>query len=621
MRLRKKTLICIGVTIVSLIAALYLTSRTILLNSFIELEEQNTSQNVERVLSALSGELSSLDVFTSDWAAWDDTYIFIEDTNLDYIESNLVDETFIGAGLNLMLFINSSGGIVFGKAFDLQNETEAPVPQSFLELLSADNLLWRHSETDSSVNGIVLLSEDPMLIASRPIITSEEEGPIRGALIMGRYFNSEEINRLAETTHLSLIMRRFDDSQLPPDFQGALSYLSDEEPILTRPLDEESIAGYTVVKDIYGNPCLMFRVDMSRDIYKHGQASLSHLIVSLAVASLVFGQVSMLLLDKFVLSRLSNLSSSVKNIGESGDLSMRISVEGKDELSDLSDETNRMLSALEKAQYKVKRYSEHLEELVEERTKELKETHERLLKTERLAAVGEVAAMIGHDLRNPLTGIAGATYYLKTKVGPEMDKKSKEMLELIEKDIEYSNKIINDLQEHSREIRLDRVESTPKSIVMEALFLVQVPRNVQISDTTKSEPKIRIDVEKMKRVFVNIIKNAIEAMPKGGKLTIGSNEKNSSLEMVFTDTGTGIPEDTLEKIWKPLFTTKERGMGLGLSICKRIVEAHRGTISVESTVGKGTTFTVTFPIESKLEGGEEVCLNEQESSLSTTTKA
>ncbi len=621
MRLRKKTLIGISVTLVSLIAVLYVTSRTILLNSFIELEEQSTRQNVERVPSALSSELSSLDVFTFDWAAWDDTYAFIEDANPDYVESNLVDETFTGAGLNLMLFINSSGEIVFGKAFDLQNETEIPVPQSFLELLSDDDLLWSHPETDSSVNGIVLLPEDPMLIASRPILTSEDEGPIRGALVMGSYFNSEEINRLAETTHLSLVAHRFDDPQLPPDFQTALSNLPDEEQFFIQPLSEESIAGYTLIKDVYGNPCLVFRVDMGRDIYKQGQASLSHLLLSLVAVSTVFGIVSVLLLEKFVLSRLAQLSSCVKNIGKSGDLSMRISKEGNDELSDLSGEVNKMLSALEGSQREIRHYSEHLEELVKERTGELKEAQEHLLKAERLAAIGEAAAMIGHDLRNPLTGIAGATYYLKAKVSPKMDRKAKEMLELIERDIEYSNKIMNDLQEYSREIRLELAETTTKSIMRKVSSLVEVPKDIQIIDATQSEPKIRVDVEKMERVFVNIIKNAIEAMPNGGKLTVKSEGTNGNLKIAFTDTGVGVPDDVLAEIWEPLFTTKGKGMGLGLSFCKRIVKAHRGTISVKSTVGRGTTFTLTLPIEPRLEGGEEVWLKEPESSLSTTTKA
>ena len=271
---------------------------------------------------------------------------------------------------------------------------------------------------------------------------------------------------------------------------------------------------------------------------------------------------------------------------------------------------------------KLEEYSQHLEELVEQRTRQLKKAQEQLIKSERLAAIGQVAAMVGHDLRNPLTSIKGATYYLKKKLGPKMDEKTIEMLELIEKNIEHSKEIITDLMEYSKEIRLELTETTPKSIVRDALSLVEVPENAKVLDLTQSEPKIKMDVEKMKRVFSNLIKNAIDAMPIGGKLAITSRESNANMEIAFADTGIGMTKEIMEKIWTPFFTTKAKGMGLGLAICKRIVEAHGGSISVESIVGKGTTFTVTIPIKPKIEeGGEKVWVNVPESLLSTTTKA
>jgi len=271
---------------------------------------------------------------------------------------------------------------------------------------------------------------------------------------------------------------------------------------------------------------------------------------------------------------------------------------------------------------KLEEYSQHLEELVEKRTRQLKKAQEQLIKSERLAAIGQVAAMVGHDLRNPLTSIKGATYYLKKKLGPKMDEKAMEMLELIEKDIEHSNEIITDLMEYSKEIRLELTETTPKSIVRDALSLVEVLENVQVLDLTQSEPKIKVDVAKMKRVFGNLIKNAIDAMPIGGKLAITSRESNANMKIAFADTGIGMTKEIMEKIWTPFFTTKAKGMGLGLAICKRIIEAHGGSISVDSTVGKGTTFTVTIPIKPKIEeGGEKAWVNVPESLLSTTTKA
>jgi signal transduction histidine kinase len=291
----------------------------------------------------------------------------------------------------------------------------------------------------------------------------------------------------------------------------------------------------------------------------------------------------------------------------------------KESLASLELFAHQAAVAIENAKLiqQVKEYAQHLEEKVEERTKQLKETQQRLVKSERLAAMGELAAMIGHDLRNPLTGIAGATYYLKIKCGSKIDSKSEEMLRIIEKNIEDSNKIINDLLEYSREIKLDLNESNPRLIVGEALSAVKIPEKVRVADLTRVQPKIKVDTDKMKRAFINIIKNAVDAMPNGGKLTIESKESNGDLEIVFSDTGVGMPEETLRNICRPLFTTKAKGMGFGLPICKRFVEAHGGRIYARSTVGRGSTFIVTLPIQPCSQESEKVWVNMPEHLLST----
>jgi len=349
MTLRKKTLMTVGITIIGLLIILYFISQITLVRSFTELEEQYAHQNVERAMSALSNDLLTLNAVVGDWAAWDDTYDFIEDANNEYIESNLIDGTFTNLRLNLMLFINSSGQIVYGKAFDLQNEEEIPVPQALQGHLSASDRLVHHPDTESSIRGIVLLPEAPMLVASQPILTSEAEGPIRGTLIMGRYLDTNEIEQLTEQTHLSLTIHQYDYSPMPPDFQAAIPSLSEEAPILIQPLDEQSIAGYTLLKDIYEKPILLLRVDMPRDIYAQGQAIVSYFILSLLAAGLVVGAVIMLLLDRQVLSRLAHLSKSVTSIGTSGNLSARVAITGKDELSSLGGTINGMLAALEES--------------------------------------------------------------------------------------------------------------------------------------------------------------------------------------------------------------------------------------------------------------------------------
>ena len=235
---------------------------------------------------------------------------------------------------------------------------------------------------------------------------------------------------------------------------------------------------------------------------------------------------------------------------------------------------------------------------------EWKRMEAELVKSQRFATIGETAAMVGHDLRNPLQAITGAVYYLATKDRPKLSREGRKMLQLIEESIGRSDKIIDDLLEYSRELHLELSETNVKSITQDALAKVKIPRRMRVVNSTKNEPTIALDVEKMRRVFLNLVRNAVDAMPKGGTLTIASTRSRDNVHITFKDTGEGMTTETLTKLWSPLYTTKAKGMGFGMAIAKRLVEAHAGSISVETKVGKGSTLTVTLPIKRKLEGKE-----------------
>lgn len=261
-------------------------------------------------------------------------------------------------------------------------------------------------------------------------------------------------------------------------------------------------------------------------------------------------------------------------------------------------ENARLIRDLETARNKLKDYADHLELKVEQRTKEL-------MKAEKLATIGELAASVGHDLRNPLTGMSGAVYYLNMKMASQMDEKSREMLDLIESDIKYSNKIVNDLLDFSGNIRLHQTRIGAKSLIRKILSKIEVPRKVKILDLTGNTPKVFVDVSQMMRAFGNLITNAIEAMPKGGKLEIKSEKTKNYLKISFRDTGVGIIKKNQRKLFTPLFTTKAKGIGMGLAICKRIISAHGGSIDIKSREGAGTLVTVTIPLrEIKNKHGE-----------------
>ena len=249
---------------------------------------------------------------------------------------------------------------------------------------------------------------------------------------------------------------------------------------------------------------------------------------------------------------------------------------------------------------KVKNYSEHLKCMVDLRTAQLKDANERLVKAERFAAIGELSGMIGHDLRNPLAGIKNAIYFLKKKGQTISEAQTKEMFEIIDKAIDHSDKIINDLLDYSREMHLELIKYSARTLVDETMQEIQVPDRIKIVNRVQQEDLIWVNSDKMLRVFINLVNNAIDAMPEKGTLEISSCHRDGWIDIVFADTGMGIPEETMQKIFTPLFTTKAQGMGFGLAICKRIIEAHGGTIKVKTKLNQGTTFTIRLPSQNSV---------------------
>ena len=360
MTLRIKTLLIIGVLIIGVIMALYVIVRIVLLGSFSGLEEQYVQENLQRAMLAISADLSALEATSGDWAAWDETYAFVEDVNEDYIVDNLGDSTFVNLRLNVMLFVHSSGQVSFGKALDLIHEVEVSVPQSLLSYVAADDVLLRHPDTDSRITGIVSLPEGPLLVASHPILTNDYAGPIRGSVVMGRYLDEAEIERFAESTHLSWKVQRLDAVQMPDDFQKAKDALSDAAPTLIQALDLQTIAGYALLEDIGGNPVLILRVDMPREIYRQGRVTTFYFVLLFLAVCLVFGSTMMLLLERQVLSRVILLDKMVSRARVRRDLSVRVPVAGRDELSNLAKDINSLLETREQSEARLQELGDNL---------------------------------------------------------------------------------------------------------------------------------------------------------------------------------------------------------------------------------------------------------------------
>ena len=247
-------------------------------------------------------------------------------------------------------------------------------------------------------------------------------------------------------------------------------------------------------------------------------------------------------------------------------------------------------------------YLEYLEETVESRTSQLKQIQKHLVEAERMAAIGEAVTMIGHDARNPLQVIFNTLYLAIKKidemqVSPEEKNHLKNLLEKIRNQADYINRMILDLQEYTKGVTPELIKVDLNELLEEALSSIMIPEKIEvILNVEKDFPGILADPILMKRVLINLIKNAVEAMPEGGKIRIGASVKGSNALIEVEDTGIGIPEENMKEIFRPFFTTKPKGLGLGLAVCKKLIEAQGGEISVKSKIGKGTKFKIEIPI-------------------------
>ena len=743
MSVRVKTLIILCLTFLFTLGILYFTAQWFLLRDAIIAEQNSTTRDVTRLQAALNDQIAGMDATESDWAPWDDTYAFINSGDPGYIKSNLPNNVaFTNIGVELMLFINNSGQIVYGKMVDLGSGVEIPIPESLKSQLKVGSPLLSHKDPSDKLAGILSLPEGLMIIASQPIVTSQAEGPIRGTLIMGRRLNQAEISNISEITQLSISVFPL-SAVLPEDVALARKSLVGVKPIYVTSQSETVVSGYTLINDVYGNPALIFRVEVPRQAIAQARISVRTLGLGLLAIGLILGVTTIFILDSMVVRRLINLNASVLKIGNQGTVFSRVEANGKDEISTLATSVNSMLDSLENsraneresekrfrslyenatigiyrtipdghilmanpalvrmlgyesfeelsqrdlavegfnpehprlefkqqierfgevrgfesawerkdgsivyvresahvvqdeknqplfyegtveditdrknAEQELKRYSEHLEELVEERTRDLHAAQEQLVRKEKLAVLGQLAGSVGHELRNPLGVINTSIYYLEM-VQPDASEKIKKHHAMIEQEVHNADKIISDLLDFARGVSAERENVSVAGLVKKTLERFPVPGSIElVLDLSDDLPVIYVDPRQIEQVLGNLTVNACQAMNAslidkklssatlkvGGKLTISASLQKHMLAIAVKDTGTGITAENMQRLFEPLFTTKVRGIGLGLAVSKKLAEANCGRIEVQSQAGLGSTFTLYLPVMSSEVGG------------------
>ncbi len=358
MSLSRKTILIISVTLCVLIGVLLLVSRLVLLQGFASVEHHDAVKNVQRVREALSQNIDNIATKSADWAKWDDTYSFIEETNFEYLKANLSGSALTDLGLDMMLFVNEKRHVVAARFLSSSGSIDTIVPTRLALSLFSDSLLFKHDSLASVHKGVISCASGLLLFASRPIIQSDGNGPIRGTLIFGQFLDNDEFYKLSQLTHMSLFLVNSSADTCRNKFRNKQNAEVDQIHITVTSLD--TLIGHLCLADFHGVNVGALEAHLPRIIYHQGVITLIYLFVFILLSGLCFGVVVVILLKKLVLARLDFLRNDVSKIAESADHSLRVAVQGVDELAMVGNGINSMLAVLQKAEYEVQAHRKEI---------------------------------------------------------------------------------------------------------------------------------------------------------------------------------------------------------------------------------------------------------------------
>lgn len=610
----------------------YFVQRFVIYPSFVELERNEAKKDIQRCVEALRREIYHLGIITDDWAAWNDTYHFVEHPNADYIESNLVVETFTDNRLNLIYFYNAIGQVVWGEGRDTETGELFSLKQLLTTSLSEMNNLIEHKSVDSSITGLLMTKNGPLLIASKPVVTSDRKGPIRGTLIMGRLLTDALLDKISQQTSVRLQIWPIPESAIPADRAKLLNQITPSAPLHISEQQKNLLVVSTLFEDVNGAPALLMQAALDRNISAKGVAAINFVLVSILTAGSIILVVLILFLQKIFVKPISVLTKHAIAIRESNDLSMRLSFTRKDEIGELSQELDRMVGLLQMAHTELEARIEHRTAQLSETNRQLhKEINERKLaekerhqlqsqlhRAQKMEAIGTLAGGVAHDLNNILSGLVSYPELLLLKI--PQDSPLRNPILTIQKSGEMAATIVQDL------LTLARRGVAATTVLNLNQIISDYLKSREYETLQSHHPHVEVETVletdlfnilgspvHLSKTIMNLASNAAESMPEGGTIFIstanryidtpisGYDEVKEGDYVVLTvsDTGTGISSDDLTRIFEPFYTQKvmgRSGTGLGMSVVWGTVKDHKGYLDVRSIEGKGSTFTLYFPV-------------------------
>lgn len=371
--IRHKIIYLFIAIVILLTALIYIISNKILTERFSEIEHSLVVQDSVRMHNALQNYGNSLKVKTTDWSQWDDTYTFIKDSNHSYITSNISDTTLETLEISLIAYINPKNEYTFLK---YENDAEG-IKQDILN----NTFIKSAVNTDTHIHGLIETSSKLLYVEGQPILPTSGEGPVAGTLIFARFLDTDLISRFSELTQKNISIYLYGSKTLPRDVEVAKESLTQSnEEYFVQPLSEEIVAGYFVLDDVAGSPVGIIKVVSSREIYAQGNKTINTFTILSGTIVLLFGLLTLFILERLLLQRIFKLSQDVSKISSENLATIPIDKGSNDEIGIVITKINTVLTKL--AYARMKELESH--RLQDEAGEELKKNMEQVERLNKL---------------------------------------------------------------------------------------------------------------------------------------------------------------------------------------------------------------------------------------------
>ena len=374
--IRTKIILIVLIGIIVVGAAIYAVSTRVLIQSYLAIEHDDVVQNIKRANDAITNRITELDVKLRDWSSWDQSYAYAKSHDPQFEELELHDLVLFNLEINAIIYFDLNGKPFFEKVVDLERKERIPGETITSAIITQTDIIAR-ANAGSSTAGIISLPEGSLLVVAQPILTSFNEGPVAGTMVFARFLDTQAIEHLRQLTHISIKIFPYNAPALPEDVGAAREALSRENIYAVQPISNGSVGGYTVLYDLNNRPAFILSIDTPRNVYNQGQATIRTFVAIGGFATVAIGAILLFLLEYFVTSRFARLSKEVAAIGVAHDIAARVTEGAKDEVGQLADTINTMLTELSIAQKK-EWESHEAEQAAGEKLKERMKEIERL---------------------------------------------------------------------------------------------------------------------------------------------------------------------------------------------------------------------------------------------------